>query len=208
MRRRLRAVRRRDRGRDARRRRPRMRHRPVPAADEYGRLAMEPGPAWGPDAGRRPDPRASPRRPDRAARRRTRSACRRTVRPTLFLSRAVIDAAGDRVIGEAREPLEGAVIEAPAGAAPGPDHTVGIVAEMTPEQAGTYQLTGIRLRFRTNGGVEQVREGISTLWTVCAADPSPLASRPTKRLPSRRRPPSRARPASTRAPSHPGRVRG
>ena len=95
------------------------------------------------------------------------------VRPTLFLSRAVIEADGTRVIGEAREPIAGAVIEAPAGAPPGPEHTVGIVAEMTPTQAGTYQLTGIRLRFRTNGGFEQVREGISTTWTVCAADPAP-----------------------------------
>lgn len=100
------------------------------------------------------------------------------VRHRLFLSRAVIDADGDRVIGEAREPLEGAVIGAPAGTAPGAEHTVGIVAEMTPEQAGTYELTGIRLRFRTNGGFEQIREGISTVWTVCAADPVPSCEPP------------------------------
>jgi len=100
------------------------------------------------------------------------------VQPGLFLSRAVIGADGTSTIGEAREPLEGAVIEAPAGAAPGPEHTVGIVAEMTADQAGTYQLTGVRLRFRTNGGFEQVREGITTLWTVCAADPLPSCEPP------------------------------
>jgi hypothetical protein len=95
------------------------------------------------------------------------------VRPTLYLSRPVLQANGDRVIGEALEPLAGAVVEAPATAPPGPENTVGIVAEMTPATPGTYQLTSVRLRFRVNGGGEQVREGISTFWTVCAADPAP-----------------------------------
>ena len=93
------------------------------------------------------------------------------VRPTLYLSRPVLHADGDRVIGEALEPLAGAVIEVPAGASSGPENTVGIVAEMTPTSAGTYELTSVRLRFRVNGGGEQVREGISVHWTVCADDP-------------------------------------
>lgn len=94
------------------------------------------------------------------------------VRPTLYLSRPVIQADGSWLIGEALDSLAGAVIGPPAGASPGPEHTVGIVAKITPEHAGTYQLTGIRLRFRVNGGFEQVREGISVLWTICAADPA------------------------------------
>jgi len=35
------------------------------------------------------------------------------------------------------------------------------------------ELTGIRLRFRVNGGGEQVREGTSVSWKVCAGDPVP-----------------------------------
>lgn len=54
-----------------------------------------------------------------------------SVRPTLYLSRPVLEANGDRTIGEALEPLAGAVIETPAGASPAYEHTVGIVAEMT-----------------------------------------------------------------------------
>ena len=80
---------------------------------------------------------------------------------------------GERVIGEALEPLAGAVVEASATASPGPENTVGIVAEMTPTTPGTYQLTSVRLRFRVNGGGEQSREGISVFWTVCADDPAP-----------------------------------
>ena len=100
------------------------------------------------------------------------------VRPTLYLSRPVLHATGERVIGEALEPLAGAVIEAPATASPGPENTVGIVAEMTPTTPGTYQLTSVRLRFRVNGGGERVREGITTFWTVCADDPAPSCDPP------------------------------
>ena len=100
------------------------------------------------------------------------------VRPTLYLSRPVLHANGDRVIGEALEPLAGAVIEAAASAAPGPDNAVGIVAEITPSSPGTYQLTSVRLRFRVNGGGERVREGITTHWTVCADDPAPSCDPP------------------------------
>ena len=97
------------------------------------------------------------------------------VRPTFYLSRPVIEPDGSLLIGEALEPLAGAVIEVPSGASPGPDNAVGIVAEITSTKAGTYQLTAIRLRFRTNGGVEQVREGTSVVWTVCADDPAPAS---------------------------------
>jgi hypothetical protein len=100
------------------------------------------------------------------------------VQPTMYLSRPVLHANGDRVIGEALEPLAGAVIEAPASASPGPENTVGIVAEITPTTPGTYQLTSVRLRFRVNGGGERVREGISTSWTVCADDPAPSCDPP------------------------------
>jgi hypothetical protein len=102
------------------------------------------------------------------------------VQPKLYLSRPVLEPDGTTMIGlpETFEPIAGAVIETPAGASPGFDHGVGIVAEMTPMAAGTYQLTAIRLRFRTNGGVEQVREGISAFWTVCADDPAPSCEPP------------------------------
>lgn len=82
------------------------------------------------------------------------------------------------MIGEALEPLAGAVIETTATASAGPENTVGIVAEMTPTSAGTYQLTSVRLRFRVNGGGNQVREGISVRWTVCADDPGPKCEPP------------------------------
>jgi hypothetical protein len=94
-------------------------------------------------------------------------------RITFYVSRPVVKDDGTRVIGEAREPLAGAVIETPAGASPGPDNAVGIVGEITPEQPGIFELTAVRLHFRLNGGAEQVREGISVVWTVCADDPAP-----------------------------------
>lgn len=105
------------------------------------------------------------------------------VRPTLYLSRPVLHADGTRVTGEVLEPLGGAMIEAPASAAPGPDNAVGIVAEITPSSPATYQLTSVRLRFRVNGGFEQVREGISVHWTVCAADPVPSCEPPDETAP-------------------------
>jgi hypothetical protein len=100
------------------------------------------------------------------------------VRPTLYLSRAVPQADGTWLTGEALEPLAGAVIEVPAGASPGPEHGVGIVAEMTPQKAGVYTLTGVRLRFSLNGGGAQVREGTSVIWTICADDPAPATCVP------------------------------
>ncbi len=96
-------------------------------------------------------------------------------RPVLYLSRPVVDPDGNRTIGAALEPLAGAVFEAPAGASPGPEHTVGIVAEITPDRPGIFELTAIRVHFRVNGGGEQIREGISVRWTVCADDSVPTA---------------------------------
>jgi hypothetical protein len=98
--------------------------------------------------------------------------------PTLYLSRAVQHIDGTWVTGEEREPLAGAVIESPAGASSLPEHGVGILAEMTPTKAGIYQLSGVRLRFRVNGGGERVREGVSVNWTVCADDPAPTNCEP------------------------------
>ncbi len=105
------------------------------------------------------------------------------VRPTLYLSRPVIKPDGTRLTGESLEPLAGAVIEAPASAAPGPDNAFGIIAEITPASPGTYQLTAVRLRFRVNGGGERVREGITTYWTVCADDPAPSCDPPDETEP-------------------------
>ena len=36
-------------------------------------------------------------------------------------------------------------------------------------------MTGVRLRYRLNGGPEEVREGIDTIVTICAGDPVPAA---------------------------------
>ena len=43
---------------------------------------------------------------------------------------------------------------------------------MTAQQAGRYQLAAIRLRYRLNGK-ERVGEGISAVFTLCAANPKP-----------------------------------
>jgi hypothetical protein len=98
--------------------------------------------------------------------------------PTLYLSRAVPHIDGTWVTGEEREPLAGAVIETPAGASVFPRYGVGILAEMTPTKAGVYEMTGVRLRFRVNGGGERVREGISVNWMICADDPAPTNCEP------------------------------
>lgn len=97
---------------------------------------------------------------------------------TLYLSRPVVAADGTRNVGVDLEPLAGAVIEVPAEASPGPDNTVGIVGELTPDRPGIYEMTAVRLRFRINGGAEQVREGMSVIWTVCADDPAPTTCEP------------------------------
>ena len=90
-----------------------------------------------------------------------------------LLSRPVIEANGDHVIGVDFEDLPGAVVVA-ATASPGPGNAVGIAAELTAERPGRYEITNVRLRYRLNGGGEQVGEGIDVVWTVCADDPAPV----------------------------------
>lgn len=89
-----------------------------------------------------------------------------------LLSRPVIEAGGIRTIGKEFEALEGAVVTA-ASASPGPDNTVGIAAELTALQPGRFEIRNARLRYRLNGGGEQVGEGIDVVWTVCVDDPRP-----------------------------------
>ena len=89
-----------------------------------------------------------------------------------LLSRPVIEDNGVHVIGKEFEDLDGAVVTA-GSASPGPDDTVGIAAELTAERPGRFEVTGVRLRYRLNGGGEQVGEGIDVVWTVCADDPEP-----------------------------------
>ena len=89
-----------------------------------------------------------------------------------LLSRPVIEANGDSVIGKDFEDLNGAVVTA-ATASPEADNTVGIAAELTAQRAGRFEITNVRLRYRLNGGGEQVGEGIDVVWTVCADDPAP-----------------------------------
>ena len=91
---------------------------------------------------------------------------------TFMLSRPVIEANGDHLIGKDFETLERAVVTA-VTASPGPDNIVGIAAEMIPYRPGRYTVTGVRLRYRLNGGGERVGEGTDVIWTVCAADPAP-----------------------------------
>jgi hypothetical protein len=99
-----------------------------------------------------------------------------------LLSRPVVHANGDKVIGEVFEPFEGGVATAaaasPGAASPGSDrylNTVGIVAELTAQRAGRFEVTSVRLGYRLNGGSERVGEGIDVVWTVCADDPAPSA---------------------------------
>lgn len=92
-----------------------------------------------------------------------------------FLSPPVVMPNGDRVVGELREPLAGAVLDVAAGTSPDSvdDTTFAILAEITPTQPGRYVLESVRLRYRVNGGGEQVAEGIDSVLVVCADDPEP-----------------------------------
>lgn len=89
-----------------------------------------------------------------------------------LLSRPVNEANGGRVIGQDFEDLNGAVVIA-ASASPGPDNTVGIAAALTAQEPGRFEIENVRLRYRLNGGREQVGYGIDVVWTVCADDPAP-----------------------------------
>ena len=94
-------------------------------------------------------------------------------RVEFFLSRPVDKPDGTHVIGEQLEPLAGSVVATDAGVLEGPDNAVGVVAAITAERMGQFDLTLLRLRFRLNDGPEQVGEGISTIVRICAADPKP-----------------------------------
>lgn len=89
-----------------------------------------------------------------------------------FFAPPVFGPDGGVMIGEKLEPLVGAIAQ-PGSASPGPDTNVGIVARMTASKPGRYELTGVRLRYRLNGGGEQTREGIDVIFTICADDPAP-----------------------------------
>lgn len=91
---------------------------------------------------------------------------------TFYYSPPVLKANGDHVIGEDLQELAGASFTNPT-ATSGPDSTIGVVAQITAHVAGRYELTGVRLHYRLNGGPEQVGEGIDVVYAVCAADPAP-----------------------------------
>jgi hypothetical protein len=92
-----------------------------------------------------------------------------------FFSPAIIAADGSHIVGEKLEPLAGASVSVDRNAPAGGESSVGIVAELTPNSAGTFTLTNVRLHYRLNGGSEQVNEGLSVVFTICAADPAPAS---------------------------------
>ncbi len=89
-----------------------------------------------------------------------------------LLSRPVSKAGGETVIGETFESLEGAEVTASTASA-GAENTVGIAAELTPHRPGRFELLSVRVRYRLNGGPEQVGEGADVALLVCAGDPAP-----------------------------------
>jgi hypothetical protein len=91
-----------------------------------------------------------------------------------LVSRPVVEDDGTLTIGDAYEELPGSVLTA-ASASAGPAHTVGIGVELTARRPGRFEIDGLRLRYRLNGGTEQTREGIDVVLVVCAADPAPSA---------------------------------
>jgi len=95
----------------------------------------------------------------------------------LWLSRPVVTN-GMHYIGGNLEEIPGAQIAA-LSASPGPDNEVGIVGEMVASRPGVFTVTDVRLRYRTNGGDVQTREGIAEVWMVCADTPVPQDCGPT-----------------------------
>lgn len=83
---------------------------------------------------------------------------------TFYFSPPVHKPDGTILIGERLEPLSGAIVTG---------ETMGVVAEITAHEPGTYTLSAVRLHYRLNGGKEQVAEGIDVVFTVCADDPKP-----------------------------------
>jgi len=84
----------------------------------------------------------------------------------LYLSRPVVKPNGDVVIGESLEPLIGNKITR-SSPSTGPDTQVGIVAEMTPREAGRFEITDMRLNYRINDGPAETGNGIDVTFTVC-----------------------------------------
>jgi hypothetical protein len=84
-----------------------------------------------------------------------------------YVSPPVTKADGSHVIGEELDELAGASFTNATGT-DSADNTFGIVAEITPMRPGRYELNNVRLRYRLNGGPEEVREGIDVVFAVCA----------------------------------------
>lgn len=89
-----------------------------------------------------------------------------------YFSPPVLKPDGTRLIGEDLRDLSGATFRNTTGTDTS-DETVGVVAEITAERPGRYQLDSVRLRYRINGGPEQVGEGIDVVFVVWADDPKP-----------------------------------
>lgn len=89
-----------------------------------------------------------------------------------YFSPPVLKPDGTRLIGEELRDLAGATFHNTTGT-DSPDDTVGIVAEITAQRPGRYQLDSVRLHYRINGGPERVGEGIDVVFVVCADDPKP-----------------------------------
>ncbi len=89
-----------------------------------------------------------------------------------YFSPPVLKPDGNRLIGEELHDLAGATFTNLTGS-DSPDNTIGIVAEITAERPGRYQLDNVRLHYRINGGPEQVSEGIGVVFVVCVDDPKP-----------------------------------
>ena len=92
----------------------------------------------------------------------------------LLLSRPVVRAGGDRIVGEVTETLEGAVVTGVSSSI-GADNAVGIVAELTAQRPGRYELASIRLRYQSVQDGKRTREGVDVVMTVCADDPRPAS---------------------------------
>ena len=83
-----------------------------------------------------------------------------------------IQSGQNTVVGEKLDPLAHAVFSNP-GTSMDPADNVGIVAEITAQQAGRYQLDAVRVTYRLNGGTDEIGEGIDTVFILCADDPKP-----------------------------------
>ncbi len=91
-----------------------------------------------------------------------------------YFSPPVLKPDGTHLIGEELHDLAGATFRNTTGT-DSPDNTVGIVAEITAQRPGRYELSNVRLHYRINGGPEQVAEAIDVVFVVCAADPKPAS---------------------------------